>query len=129
MTDSTDNQPHSYTRLQEVLSQLRDLLGKYSESDRQAFAGFEHVTKTLALCDAGKADDLKDALNALEFWGGAGSIFDLIIGSSAEETRATVLKDKLLRQVVEEMFDLKLITLRAANRVSDLDWLIEVRGG
>jgi len=99
-----------------ILGQIRDLLSKYHNV--QAQAGAEFVAETISLSES--ETDFQVHLNAWDIWGGAGSILDLFLG----ERDGDIRKDRLLRELLDEMTQLGIATQQVANRRSLLDWLL-----
>lgn len=119
-----DMVPNSYASLRAILCQLRDLLETYSDSNRQARAGYNHVGNAIALLDENALPQLRDALNSLALWGGAGSIFDLWIGASDGRGSADLPKNKLLRELLNVMLVLDLAAPRVEGSATTLDRMI-----
>jgi hypothetical protein len=67
------NQKNSYGSLRRILTEMRALLLKHDAAQQEA------VLTVLSAIDDGDREIIKESLNSLSFWGGSGSILDLIL--------------------------------------------------
>lgn len=111
--------------LRDILCELRDLLAPYDQ-DVQAIAGLRFVQNAIAEYDA-NSPQLRDTLNSVDFWGGPGSLFDLLLNERNSSNRApdNLAKDRLMRRLAGEMIFLGIASRRVVDSAEALDRLIE----
>jgi hypothetical protein len=66
-------EPNHQKRLQDILTEMHALLVKYDYGQQSYTSG------AIVAVDSGDPGAILDSFNSLEFWGGAGSIADLIL--------------------------------------------------
>lgn len=114
--------------LREILVDMRRLLVKH-DSDQQ-----ESTLEVLQCIEASDEKAIAKALNSLEFWGGAGSICDLVLYDIpwTSEFRRDVPDDNKLTQLelelIDEMEKLGIAEARTTARKADIQWIAKQRG-
>ncbi|MGA9418158.1 MAG: hypothetical protein WBV40_03335 [Candidatus Cybelea sp.] len=98
---SDTERPDKYTRLRKVLLEMHQLLVKHDAGQQ------ESTLQALRSIDTADQNAIAKSLNTSGFWGGAGSIFDLILFESpwTPEFRRDVPDDDKLRLLELDLID------------------------